>query len=407
MTSVKIHLLIEAPEFTFGPSPRTNTMSPDITNLAEPVSDSERNVRARIDYGFDLVPYDQGVHIPGFLEVTTVEKMMEDDCNTQRSILHLQLIRIVSGSNSGQNNTSAFQSYLRKNKKEEGSTMSNYFRLFLFRDVNSKKGDVVYMVEAKCTNERLWLRNTSFRDNGTITIGTYIAVINPRPITTKLINDIPMVETHGSCIVMKNPTYPVREVPVEMSVINNMTKFFVLNNVKLTVHSTNVQATSCGGYFCDKQRVIEIVRGTRACGCYSMESRSGSVTLFHSVSISKEHGMKTIHMDDFSSLSFSNLYLKKPLSSSVKVNHLDFTDAYFELLKSVDEVVSLINTDGGFSVIGWYKRGSINDVSHEEAQNQVESSDVNYHIVKIYPTSDAVLKKPEYNKTLFEMSALH
>ena len=162
--------------------------------------------------------------------------------------MHLQLIRIVSGSNSGQTNTSSFQSYLRKNKKEEGSTMNNYFRLFLFRDVYSSKGDVVYMVEAKCTNERLWLRNASLRDNGTITIGTYIAVINPRPITTRLINDIPMVETHGSCVIMKDPTSPVLEVQVDISVMNNMTRSFLLNSADLTVHSTKVVATSCGGF---------------------------------------------------------------------------------------------------------------------------------------------------------------
>ena len=134
-------------------------MNASDNNRPDTVSDSGRNVRARIDLGYELVPYDQGVHIPDFLEAMTVEDMMEDECNTKTPILHLQLIHIVSGSNSGQNNTSSFQSYLRKNKKEEGSTMSNYFRLFLFRDVYSLKGDVVYMVETKLTNEILWLRN--------------------------------------------------------------------------------------------------------------------------------------------------------------------------------------------------------------------------------------------------------
>ena len=112
-------------------------------------------------------------------------------------------------------------------------------------------------------------------------------------------------------------------------------------------------------------------------------------------------------MDDFSSLSFSNLYLKKPLSSSVKSNHLDFTEEFFKLQKCVGDVVELINSNGGFSVVGWYKNGSINDVSHEEAQNQVESSDVNYHIVKMYPTSEAVLKLTKYKKCLYDMSNLH
>ena len=137
-----------------------------------------------------------------------------------------------------------------------------------------------------------------------------------------------------------------------------------------------------------------------------MESRTGSVCLIHSLTVSKGRD-KIIVIHDFSSLLFSNIYLKKPLSSSVKANHLDFTSEYFKLQKCVKEVVTFINNNGGFSVVGWYKRGSINDVSHEEAQNQVESSDVNYHIVKMYPTSEAVLKLPKYKKYLYDMSNLH
>ena len=110
-------MLMEAPQFTYGPSLRNNIMSTCDNHHSDTVSDTERNVRARIDCGYELIPYDHGTHIPDCLDVVTVEDMMEDECNTDTSIMHLQLIRIVSGSNSGQTNTSSFQSYLRKNKK--------------------------------------------------------------------------------------------------------------------------------------------------------------------------------------------------------------------------------------------------------------------------------------------------
>ena len=56
-------------------------------------------------------------------------------------------------------------------------------------------------------------------------------------------------------------------------------------------------------------------------------------------------------------------------------------------------VVRYINDNGGFTVIGWYKKGSINDISTEESDNQVESSEMGYHIVSITPTNKTFWKR--------------
>ena len=56
------------------------------------------------------------------------------------------------------------------------------------------------------------------RDDGYITIGTYIAVLNPEPIRYFWCNDIPTMETRGGCVVMKKPS-SVQEVQINKNLI--------------------------------------------------------------------------------------------------------------------------------------------------------------------------------------------
>ena len=37
------------------------------------------------------------------------------------------------------------------------------------------------------------------------------------------------------------------------------------------------------------------------------------------------------------------------------------TNAFFDILTCIDNVVEYINDNGGFTVMGWYKHGVIND----------------------------------------------
>ena len=134
-------------EFTFGPSPKIvmpeNTSpaimpentSTAIINQNEGVT-QDRNVRTRSIHGYGIIPYDNHTFPPGLKEVDIIH-MMKEYPEVQMSIPYLQLIHILSGSNSGHTMT-AYQSFYKKNK--EASTSSHYYILFLFRDVSSKDG---------------------------------------------------------------------------------------------------------------------------------------------------------------------------------------------------------------------------------------------------------------------------
>ena len=65
------------------------------------------------------------------------------------------------------------------------------------------------------------------------------------------------------------------------------------------------------------------------------------------------------------------------------------------------EVINHINVNDGWTVVGWYRRGMINDRSLVTGQhpndndndNQVDAGDAHYHVVSLIPTDRAFLDK--------------
>ena len=79
-----------------------------------------------------------------------------------------------------------------------------------------------------------------------------------------------------------------------------------------------------------------------------------------------------------------------------------------QLHRCIQNVIDLINDEQGFSIVGWYKRGLINDrglvsggsnnnvagTNHNNSgdQNQVNNGDISFHVVEIRPTNPNFLK---------------
>ena len=112
-------------------------------------------------------------------------------------------------------------------------------------------------------------------------------------------------------------------------------------------------------------------------------------------------------MEDFSSLKFQDIYMKSPLSASVKINKLDIvTTTYEKLVISIDNVMEYVNNHGGFTVVGWYRRGEIKDISSEEIVHHVDSSEVGYKIISLYPTRMNLINMTEWNSLKFDFNQI-
>ena len=147
----------------------------------------------------------------------------------------------------------------------------------------------------------------------------------------------------------------------------------------------------------------------------------------HSLKI--EHQSWNEYIPQYSSLRFSSLYQTCPFSTQIRSDVLELSDQFFDLEDCISRCVEFINEHGGFTVVGWYKRGVINDcsilavvdngnngnVNRNTSSNvdmQVDNGKLNFHPCSIQPTNSAFLDGSTYlGRTLremkFDVSSLH
>lgn len=368
---------------------------------------NERQVRARVPHR--LVPMNRELRnsmmMTRTFNISVNDLLSENIASIPRNTrMDLQLLRVIANSNTG-NNLGPAKVYGKNNKNQSSSI--NYSRLFLCRVVSEEEGDMlVYLMESKNSNKNLWKRFPGYRDDGTISIGSIFRILSPEPIKNMMANQICMIETRMPAIVMRH-TREMIDFPVRESIPGNESKAFVLNDCQLRVCSSMPEDTRCSGLFCDKQRIHEIMDRNQGCGCYSMLSRRSNMVIDHSLEIHHQVGMGdtwSCFIEKFSSNKFSFLYLSGSFPSSLRAESLQMTEEYWNMCSAIENIVEHVNQNGGWTVMGWYKKGMITDQSmisednsnyrqnnrngSNQEETQVESGVINYHICQLRPTND-------------------
>jgi hypothetical protein len=260
-------------------------------------------------------------------------------------------------------------------------------------------------MESRTQNTTLWKRNVEFRDNGILTIGSIIRILAPRPVESLMAGDIPLLTTNFPVVIMQPPRRYL-DVPIKLLVAGDNAYGFVMNGAVINTTSFTPRLTSCSGFFCDRQRIDDWLGSERGCGCYSMHQRRSNIAFQHDIDITS-YKHTTISMKNFSSLQFSKLYLSGNVSPNVLLEQIQFTAEMFEMMACIDRVLAYIHNNGGFTIIGWYKRGIINDRSlvsnnsnsnsnnnnnrNENENMKVDSGEIHFHITQILPTDRSML----------------
>lgn len=361
-----------------------------------------------------LQPFDSQLlnHIifrsPNFTEVS-LSILKSDNAIENRlnfKYIDLQILRLITSSQAGAN------VYSRKRIQTSSNSMK-FSRLILCR-VHSQRypednHQLVYVMEARNQNSNMWSKNVNHRDNGAISIGSFIRFPCPLSISAFMRGDIPMMKSHMPCILLKTPSR-IRTIAINEEIEANSSQALVYNGTQLAVNYSAPVKTSCSGNFCDRQRVMDWL-GSKGCGCYGMSPNSTSLVIQHALSATTVLD-GTLKMDDFSSLKFSQLYMNGDIPGSCKLYMLQVTEAAMNLFDALENCIQLINNNGGFTVIGWYKKGLINDKGLIAPRNnnatggsgggqqsngnynnnnddaaQVDSGELSYHIVNILPTN--------------------
>ena len=327
----------------------------------------------------------------------------------------LQLIRLIPHNPYSQNGNAQTYSRPRGYGPVRPSSMP-YTRLFMCRVFSEREGNLlVYLMEGTNKNTNLWRNNVELRDNGIITIGTILRITAPLPIDSYMRGDIPLIQTHYPAIVLHTPSTFPQFIPHD-NLEGESSRAFVLNGAMLSCRAFSCEKTKCGGSFCDRQRMTEWNTTNGSCGCYAQRSRgTNNLTLLYPV-MKVNHGGKVYVHKNFSSHSFTLGFLNRDFPIGVQANDLQLSEAFWHLGDSIQETIEFVNQNGGWTVIGWYSRGLINDrmltglinngnpttstTNLNNTEVQIDGADMTYHFCKIVPTNEALMNE---NYRLFEL----
>ena len=140
-----------------------------------------------------------------------------------------------------------------------------------------------------------------------------------------------------------------------------------------------------------------------------MSQNSNRLSIQHAINTKARKG-DDLNMSDFSPLKFLKLYLSGDIPGSCKLYMLQLTKSGINTFNAIYACINFINSKSDFTVIGWYKRVTINDQSliaarkinsrgntNGNAKNtnnnisnndvQVDYGNISYNFVHIAPTN--------------------
>jgi len=114
----------------------------------------------------------------------------------------------------------------------------------------------------------------------------------------------------------------------------------------------------------------------------------------------------------------NNYMFKEKLGAHIRASYFSNPDIEDEILDCTRKVMRYINDRGGFRIIGWAKRGMIQDQGATAQQdkgqqrygqptnqgnNMVENADVRFHIVRIDPNHPKNIVMGKLNDLKYNM----
>ena len=380
--------------------------------------DQNRNVRQRSE----LTPLDINVITNRKMSKTkeiTIPSLLQPKIKVNlKNHLNCMMIRMIA--NKHGSSDSLVRTYNRQQVGAKVTKMQNYTRLIsvIIFEKNQPTSRIAYLMEDSQNLTNLWDFHVNIRDHGGITIGTAIRLYHVKPIEKIMADDCPSIVTNKPAVVLNDPI-KLNEVPINFQVTAGIPTAFILNGCTIEIRDSEPFETGCGGLFCDKQRVREVMEYGQGCCCFKFSQRRANMEIIHTIVFDHHSLQEPIYIDEYSSTRFSLLFQNSVLNAEVTKESMDMTSKFSDMEEKIEKGVDLINKNGGFTIIGWYKRGQVQDrtvLIQKSSENtskfsntnnepsKVDNSEIKIHPCVICPSNDEFYnKKSNLTKNLNEI----
>ena len=231
-----------------------------------------------------------------------------------------------------------------------------------------------------------------------------LLLVNP-PGTDKFLanGNTPILSPQRPAIVIQSTFHlPVKYIVTEGTDVNG----FVLNNCTVTILNFQVRNTRCGGNLCDRQQDT-----TGKCACYQMPNRSGNVVISAEIRVTLPDG-NTFNTEFQSKWFFDNFIMSAPLPAGVRAINFEDYEVEDRFYLALSRITQYINRICKFRVIGWVRRGEVQDqgvdqpsngLPHNAARVMVQSGTINHHITRLDAMTPELIDMVQLNRMKFNV----
>lgn len=232
--------------------------------------------------------------------------------------------------------------------------------------------------------------------NGAQMVGQAFLVFEPKVVANMMNGVTPILNLSNS------PFLPVSSVEdslpedteryITMPSTANEAHYFILKNKGINISLFKLAGDlSCHGIMCDRQKLVS------KCSCLYATRRSTNVYEFHvtfpfPLNTEESDGKETVL---FRSLSTSNIFFQDGLDSHTTKRDEQQQEKKQRMIRSkVAQMVEYVNGNGGWTIVGWYMMGQIQDAA-ANSHEKVDNTNIQVHMSYLMPTRLAVLQKTE------------
>lgn len=165
---------------------------------------------------------------------------------------------------------------------------------------------------------------------------------------------------------------------------------FFYPSVKLELNNLDVGQTTCCGVLCDSIDMKNPDGTWRdSCPCFTTSKGLGYGVLDLSLQVRPEGNIAdSFEVSHFTSRTFTGMVTKEGIPSSINQMQLERTGADFVIMQKMDALLSFVNANGGFRVLGWIRLGRSMDQASSDAapgasKTSIISSKMIHHITRV------------------------
>lgn len=292
--------------------------------------------------------------------------------------------------------TDASNSLYKKNRFDKKTNQRpTYKKCILFADLadgNQLTG--VILEESNEQHNRLFRRDLTLEH---VAVGQRFVIQSPEAEGSQLKNGAWVITTHRPLEFVQNPRIPTRTLRSEQ--VGHEIRYYVIKKAEVKLLPTDVVYpvhTQCNFHSCDRQNAHNMGSQTN-CACWMQNRRSETTprnTVLMFTFYFQDNNDKIIKVQNFSSLRTSRLFFKGKniLSDAESLNR----NAVFDYMQDQWRgTIDYVNTHGGWTIVGWYIRATIDDEDKDENDETLFRTNIKVNVSFLYPTMEQAQDIPD------------